>query len=465
MPDGDRRAAGRYAIRLAVALTVAVLVAEPVLAHSGSLGGSLTSVPIPFWLIVLSGGGIIGASFLFTSFATDHEFIRWINRLGVVAPTPAAVWRFVATVARVGSVAVLGLFVAVGLVGPTNPTNNLAVLGIWAGWWAGYTASVYLVGDTWPAVNPWRTLSRYVPRFGEREWPGHLGGWPATVGLLALVWVEVVSPLASVPQLLAGVVLAYTVATLVGASVYGDDWFHHADPVSRVFRTYGRVAPFRRTANGLSLDLPASALTRTFDDGTDGDVVFVVALLWVTTYDGLVSTPTFAGVVRAIVGVGVPPLLVYLVTALAGFGLFLAVYRFSARSARKTAGSYVSVEAIERRFVWSLVPIAAGYHLAHFLGYFLTFLPTLAAVAVDPMSPPPSPQVAVLPAWWGGLQLAFVVLGHLVAIWVAHAIAFETFTGRIQPIRSQYALAAVMIFYTMTSMWIIAQPYSPPPFL
>jgi len=93
----------------------------------------------------------------------------------------------------------------------------------------------------------------------------------------------------------------------------------------------------------------------------------------------------------------------------------------------------------------------------------VTNVPTVEVLLLDPFTPPQAPPVAVLPGWFGSVGLAFVVLGHLLAIWVAHAIAFETFTGRLQPIRSQYPFALVMVFYTMTSMWLLGQPYVSPP--
>jgi hypothetical protein len=40
---------------------------------------------------------------------------------------------------------------------------NLAILIVWVGWWAGYTMSVYLLGNSWPAFNPWRMLAEIVP--------------------------------------------------------------------------------------------------------------------------------------------------------------------------------------------------------------------------------------------------------------------------------------------------------------
>jgi hypothetical protein len=156
---------------------------------------------------------------------------------------------------------------------------------------------------------------------------------------------------------------------------------------------------------------------------------------------------------------------VYLVAMLVGFGLFLGVYRLTAAWARRTADTYVSTRFVSGWFVAALLPIAAGYHLAHFLGYFLTLTPSLLALAAQPLSAPVTVPQGVLPGWFGGLQLAFVVAGHLLAVWIAHALSFEVFTGRLQPLRSQYPFVLVMILYTATSMWIVAQPQANPPFL
>jgi hypothetical protein len=191
----------------------------------------------------------------------------------------------------------------------------------------------------------------------------------------------------------------------------------------------------------------------------------VVAILWVTTYDGFVGTPLWAGLARAVVGVGVPPAVVYPVALLAGYGLFLWAYRLAARYSRRTADTYLTVEAIARRFAPSLLPIAAGYHLAHFLGYFISLSPALVASVLNPLNPPINPSLIVLPGWFGGLAIAFVLLGHLVAVWVAHASAYEVFPGRLQAVRSQYPFVVVMILYTMTSLWIVSAPSAEPPFV
>lgn len=440
-----------------------VVVMEPVVAHAGALRLSEEPASVPRWLVVSTGGGVVGASFLLTSLMTDHETIRSIN--GWRRSVPGETIRNVGVrLTRIVSVVLLGVIVLGGLFGTRNPRSNVAILVVWGGWWAGYTMSVYLIGNTWPAINPWRALVSVLSQRSTREYPRRLGVWPSVVGLLGLVWLEVISPIATAPSLLALVIVAYSLVTLVGATVYGtDEWFTHADPIARVFRWYGQVAPFQRTETGIDLTPPSTALT----DGAyqRGGAVFVIALLWATTYDGLISTPLWNAVARAVVGIGIPALVVYAGVMGLGFVVFLFVYRTAARLSRRTGRTYVAAHVIEERFVLSLLPIAAGYHLAHYLGYFLTLSPSLVAVLTHPFSGVATPQVLVLPDWFGQLQLLFVLCGHLFAVWVAHATAFELFAGRLQPIRSQYPLIVIMILYTVTSMWIVIQPYTPPPFV
>ncbi|WP_238392261.1 hypothetical protein [Halorussus amylolyticus] len=444
------------------ALLAGTLFAGTALAHGGSLRAASGSLSIPTWLFLLTGGGVVGASFLLASFVTDRAFIR-----------AAHDWRRVASVSldrlvgatRIASVIALVGVVAIGFGGPTDPLRNAAVLVVWVGWWAGYVATVYLLGNSWPAVNPWRAIAEWLPSL-DREYPERFGVWPSVVGLLALVWLEVVSPLADEPGLLASVVAGYSVATLAGAFVYGPDaWFTRVDPVSRVFRYYGRVAPVHRTDSGFELRPPGAALTEPrLADGRD-EVAFVVALLWVTTYDGFVGTPLWREFALGVVGLGVPSVVVYPAAMLVGFGLFLGAYRLAARYSRTTADTYLTPEAIGRRFAPSLLPIAAGYHLAHFLGYFISLSPALFAALADPVSPPLNPLLIVLPGWFGSLAVAFVLLGHLLAVWVAHATAYEVFPGRLQAVRSQYPFVVVMVLYTMTSLWIVAAPDATPPFV
>ncbi|WP_227133544.1 hypothetical protein [Halorubellus salinus] len=467
--------------------------------HVGALSDAVNVGTVPSWLTVATGGVLVGGSFLGTSLLTDHEGVRAVNAWSALVPTTATLRRALVLATRVVGVLGLALVLRAATVGSTDPTANFAIVVVWIGWWAGFAMTTYLAGNAWPVLNPWRTVVDALPGAGGRALPADYGAWPAVVGLLALVYVEVVSPLAADPRLLGVVVAAYSVLTLAGAYRYGPDaWFERVDPVSRVFAVYGRLAPLQRDANGVRLRLPGSGLvagarerlrgesTETAvlgaesgttallgrESGTtallgreSGMTTFVVALLWATTFDGLVTTPAWNDLATVVVEAGVPALGVYLVALVAGFAAFRVLYRVAAERSRAIVDSRLSPAAIESWFAPALVPIAAGYHVAHFLGYFLSLSPALEAVLRHPLGGGGVPQVAVLPGWFGTVELGFVVVGHLLAVWVAHALALELFPGLLRPIRSQYPFVVVMVAYTMTSAWVIGQPFVDPVYL
>jgi hypothetical protein len=455
----------RIPLRSLATAAALVAVAGPVAAHGGGLGNVTAAGAVPLWLTMITGGVVVGVSFLFASIVTDHDLIRDINGWWVALPSSETVARTARAAVRALAVVVLVVVLVAGVVGPADATRNFAVLTVWVGWWAGFTMSVYLVGNAWPAVDPFRTIASFLPD-GDRDYPEHLGVWPSVVGLLAVVWLEVTLPVGDDPRLLAAAIAAYAVVTFVGATAYGSEtWFGVVDPVSRVFRCYGRLAPVQRTDDGLTVALPSTAAAqRHGPDGFD-ETPFVVALLWVTSFDGFVTTPAWSTIVEAVVGVGVPALLVYLAVMLGGFALFHRAYVAASRRVPEYADSYVTPAAVRKRFAGALLPIAAGYHLAHYLGYFLALAPALGTVALSPFDPPANVLVLSIPGWFSVVPLAAVVLGHLLAVWVSHGIAFDLFPGRLTPIRSQYPFIAVMILYTMTSLWIVAQPYAEPPYV
>ena len=448
----------------AAVLAVLAVASHGAAAHTGSLRLGEPAPPVPLWLVLLTGGVVIGASFLFASLLTDHATIAAAIDWGVDLGRVDRVRERLRPLGHAVGVGTLALVIAAAFLGPHEAGSNLAVVWVWAGWWAGFTMSVYLVGNTWPAIDPWRRLAALVPERGWTDAPERFGAWPSAVALLGLVWLEVVTPVAEDPVSLGLVVVGYTALVLAGAWYLGTEtWFGRIDPVARVFDAYGRLAPVQRTGSGLRLALPGSGLV---SGGPDRPArVFVIALLWATTFDGFVSTPAFGGIAGALVGVGVPALAVYALAMVAGYGLFLGVYRLAASLVRRTGPTYVSTAEIADRFAPALLPIAAGYHLAHFLGYLVGLLPVVAAVTVRPFGPAVSAAVLPVPPWFGVLALVFVLLGHVVAIWIAHATAFDLFTGRLQPLRSQYPFIAVMVAYTVTSMWIVIQPVVAPPYL
>ncbi|MFC6904688.1 hypothetical protein [Halalkalicoccus tibetensis] len=420
---------------------------------------------VPTWLYLFTGGAAVGASGLLAMFVTDRRLIESLHAWRRSAAVGEPITRPLGYV--IGALTVVGLVfvVYVGFTGPSVANANLAVLAVFVGGRAGLVMVSYLLVNPWPAVDPWRALSRVLPS-GFLEYRDRWGVWPAVCGLLAIIWVEIVFPVNTAPRTLAVAVLAYSASTLAGAVLFSPStWFRYGDPLGVLFRYYGAVAPIQRTDEGVELVLPGAKLRES--DAIDGlsGVAFVVLLVWELTYSGFIVVPAGIATVEFVVGFGVPPLATYALLLLAGYGLFVGGYWLATRYAKRLAETYVTDEHLAIRFAPPLLGIAAGYHLAHYFTFFVSLLPSFVLTLGSPLSPPLPPLTLVLPGWFGYLDVTFILVGHLLAIWAAHAASFAIFPSRLQAIRSQYPFVIVMILYTMISLWIISLPTAEPVFV
>ena len=51
-----------------------------------------------------------------------------------------------------------------------------------------------------------------------------------------------------------------------------------------------------------------------------------------------------------------------------------------------------------------------------------------------------------------------IVVGHVIAVYVAHRVALIVFRTRKGALWSQFPMLVLMVAYTMTSLWMLAQP-------
>ncbi|WP_226039029.1 hypothetical protein [Natrinema sp. DC36] len=456
-----RRTGIGFVFALAVlAASTGVVAASNVAA--GLSGGS--DVSVPTWLYLATGGGAVGASALLTMLVTDRDVIGTYHDRALETSTDRLL---AAGSLLLGVLGLLGLalILLAGIRGPAIGLVSATVLVTFVGGRALLTIVAYAVGNPWPALNPWRRIAAALPN-GYESYPSAFGSWPAVVALLTFIWLEVVAPLTSSARALVFVLIMYSLFTISSAVVFSPEtWFRRGDPLSLWFRLYGAVAPIQRTDDGFELRFPGSRLS---DDDlvTDTSVVaFVLALVWELTYSGFIVTPVGVGTVRAFVGIGVPPVIVYLLLLVGGFALFWKVYWIAIDRTRNRADTYLSRRYLGLRFAAPLLAIAAGYHFAHYIGFAISLWPSLFDALAMPLSPPPNPTRYALPGWFGYVEIASILLGHVLAVWIAHTVSFDLFPGKLQAIRSQYPLIVVMVFFTMVSLYLVSQGSMSPPYV
>ena len=202
-------------------------------------------------------------------------------------------------------------------------------------------------------------------------------------------------------------------------------------------------------------------------------MVFVVAALATVTFDGIVETPRWVsfqtqlyGVAEALFGgnalEAIDTLGLLMVPA-----LLLAVYLIFCLAIRSLAGERVPIPEVAGAFVFSLVPIALAYNIAHFLSLLLINGQLIIPLASDPFgagwnvfgTAGYEPNVSIVGAkfvWF--LSVAVIVAGHIAAVYAAHVIALRRLGDRHAALRSQYPMLVLMVGYTAISLWILAQP-------
>jgi hypothetical protein len=111
--------------------------------------------------------------------------------------------------------------------------------------------------------------------------------------------------------------------------------------------------------------------------------------------------------------------------------------------------------AVATAFAGSVLPIAAAYEVAHTYPFVLRNLGTILALATGGTVDPALAALLPVPVFWG-TQVVLVVVGHLVAVVAAHAVALDRY-GAAGP-RAHVPLVAVMVGYTVLSLWIISRP-------
>jgi hypothetical protein len=153
------------------------------------------------------------------------------------------------------------------------------------------------------------------------------------------------------------------------------------------------------------------------------------------------------------------------------FATLAAAYFAAIAAGRWLAGKRQGLGMSAGLMVWSIVPIALAYHFSH----YLTALAVNGQYALVALSDPFSRgwdlfgtaglhvDVGIVmgadSAWliWN-LQAFAIVAGHMIAVLVAHRLAFRLHGTNRAAVLSQLPLAVLMIAYTVFGLWLLSTP-------
>ena len=461
------------------------LLATPADAHGF---GQRYDLPIPLSFYLVGAAAAIVVSFLIVAlFAREvprSEAYPRVDLLGtswgrrIASPAAALALQLLALAAFI-------ITVIAGFRGDPNPYRNIAPTMVWVITWVGLAYVSAFVGNLWALVNPWRTVFESIetiyqgitrrPLARQLTYPAVLGVWPAFVLLLAFAWIELVYPDPAVPLVIAWLAIAYSVLTFAGMFVFGcERWLAHGEVFSLVFGTFARFAPIELEAGP-----PCKVRLRPYGAGlldsravSTSMMAFVLLLLATVLYDGALGTPEWgsfeSAIAPALSALGAFKFLAIRTAGLVAFWLVLfgAYVAICALMSAVTA-TRVAPLAMARSFALTLVPIAIGYHLAHYFTFLLIQGQYIIPLASDPFglgwnlfgAAGYRVDIAIVGArfsWYTAVTA--ILVGHIAAVYLAHAKAMQVFGARAVALRSQVPLTALMVVYTLVSLSILAEP-------
>lgn len=378
------------------------------------------------------------------------------------------------------SVFVFGVVFAAALFGTSDPNENLAPTWIYVIFWLGLPFLSLLFGNVWRALSPWRAMADAFVWLWEKTgrearplatFPERVGRYPGAMALFAFVALELCYSDPANPRVLALAIGLYSYITLFGMVAFGrETWTERGEGFAILFAYIARIAPLTVAGGRVRLRVPLTGLAGA--EPVAGSIVFLAVALGSVGFDGYGRTIAWQDL---LIRVEAPyildrPAVADLVVSgvnLGGLILAVAVILLAYLAACWLARSMVAApRSLVPEFALSLVPIALVYAVAHYFSLFVIQGQFLAPLASDPLgrgwdllgTAGVQPDIGILSPntiWY--VQAASLVIGHVAGLAVAHDRAVTIFRDRGDALRSQYAMLALMVVYTVGGLWLLSR--------
>lgn len=432
----------------------------PLLLPLHGLGGR-QDLPLPFEFVLIGAAAALAVSFAVLLAAWPSPRFgepsgRPLPRLTRLLDAPLTL-----SVSRVVVSGLYGLIAAAMLLGQDRVTNPaFGFVYVWV--WVGIVPISLLAGRVWRTLNPLRSLARVVTwltrrpggvrPLSEQAWQ-RLGLLPAALGLLGFTWLELVQPDNNTLRVVGAWALAWLVVLLAGVALLGDRWIAAADPFEVFADTIARLSPWQRIGGELQLVNPLRHVATT--PNRVGTAAVTAVLLGGTAYDSFSNTSWWIAAVQTS---SAPPELwqtTGLLAMVAAVGISFAL-----------AGLALG-RGMTNRLAAGLIPIVAGYSIAHYLSLLVIEGQRTLIGLSDPLGLGWNlfgtaelgvytgifdfPEVTAL------IQLAAILAGHLIGVLITHEVA----VGRSPKGRAaltQVPLLALMIGYTTAGLLLLFSP-------
>ena len=423
--------------------------------------GSRADLPLPFAALLIGASLALVASFVALGALWREPRLGPDDGL----PLPSRLAALLDSRALRGVAVTLSLLLTawtlLALVAGRDDANNPVPYVVYVWLWVGLAALSLVLGPVWSVLNPVRWLHLGLTRVArldpdEALLSGDVGYWPAAIGLFAFAWLELIAPDRTTLPVLRAAIGAFVLIDLLGALVKGRGWFATGDAFEVWSRLFGTMSPLGRRADNrwvlrTPLHGPSALAVR------PGLTATAAVMLGGTAYDGLSGEPRWYSFAQSSPHpelVGTAGLLG--VCALVGAALHLA----AAVSARLAD---VPVRGCARQFAPSLLPIAAGYVVAHYWSLFVLEGQNTLARLSDPLGTGANwlgtahltaNAALIAPTLVATVQVVAIVTGHVLGVVLAHERAVTLFDRRVA-VLGQLPLLVLMVGYTCGGLYLL----------
>ena len=446
-------------------------------------------LPIPAWLFAWGASIVLIVSFFALSVGwRDPRFEKENSR--PILPRLSKVLLSVPVQVVCGLLAVFLLWLTVyaGLRGTEAPDRNFALTFVFVTFWLGFPVASVLIGDVFRAFNPWRAVGRAIGGTfravsGQEplhaRYPERLGRWPAAIGLVAFVWLEIIYgesggiSIGLSPHTTAVASLVYTGYTLAMMSVFGtEEWCRRGEVFSVYFGMFSQLSAIEARDGQIGRRVLFSGAAHWAT--VPGSLAVVIGSIATTSFDGAQEgalkdaiSSTFNRLVDA--GVGLTDALrltdsFYLLLCIVGVA---AVFLIGVQGMRTVRGAPPAPK-LRRGFAHTLIPIAFAYLVAHY--FSLVFFQEQAQFTYllsDPLGTGSTDlfgtassgvnytSLSANAIWY--VQVGALVVGHVIGLTLAHDRAVAYWGDYRQASRSQYWMLAVMVSFTCFGLFLLSQ--------
>jgi hypothetical protein len=438
--------------------------------------GGVQDLPVPAWLFYYGGSAVLVLSFLGLGALWKRPLLERARE----RPLAEVLVPALRILCGLVSVFLLGVVAYAAAAGLDSPDRNIAPTFVYVLFWVGLPIVSVVFGNLWRWLSPWRAAADAVAWAARRldlpaeapfSYPERLGRWPAAVLLGCFTALELAYFDPSDSRALALAILLYSVVTWLGMLTFGREaWTENGEAFAVYLGFFSRIAPLAGRGRAVTRRPPLSGLTR-LDTFRPGSLAFVAVMLGSTAFDGFSRTRVWQDwrySVQVHWVVSSPSTADWVGVGLNVLGLLAAVCLVALTySVAVALGGLDREHAPRSAFLAGLVPIAFAYVLAHY--FSLLVLQGQAAIAMlsDPFgrdwdlfgTARHGVDLTLLQprlVWY--VQVTALVVGHVLGLVVAHDRALALAGSPKRALRSQYAMLALMILYTVGGMWILSRP-------